>query len=268
MLTLRARKLILFLVLALAATAALWRVVRVFDLPPATAAGAEEAARVVRVFDGDTLLVRLDGREEKVRLIGVDTPEKGQPFAAEATAFVRDLVDGKNVMLRADPVSRDRDAYERLLRYVVLEDGRYLDAEIIRRGLGFAYTRFAFERADEYVALEREARDEGRGAWAPANVASVDWREAPGHVGAVVRVRGRVVKTHNTGKVCFLNFDPDYRRHLSVVIFEPDLGRFEAPPEASYLDAEIEVVGRVTEYRGRPQIVVRHPGQIRGQQPK
>lgn len=285
----RAHKPFLVLVLALAATAAVWRVVRTFDLPragsssaplhsaayasraapPPAEALAGEAAVVLRVFDGDTLLVELGGREERVRLIGVDTPEieredvAAQPFADEATAFVRGLVDGRSVTLRADPSSRDRDVYDRLLRYVILADGRVLDAEIIRSGLGFAYTRFPYERMEDYVALEREARAAERGVWAPDAIARVAWRDAPRHPGAVVAVRGRIVKTHDTGKICFLNFDPDYRQHLSIVIFARDYPSFDDPPATLYRDTDVEVVGRVGDYHGRPQIVVTDPGQIR-----
>jgi micrococcal nuclease len=270
MLSRRARKPFLVLVLALAATAAMWRVVRTFDLPRAAqTTPAEDSALVVRVFDGDTLLVRLGGREERVRLIGVDTPEleregvEKQPFADEATAFIRELADGRSVTLRADPASRDRDVYDRLLRYVILPDGRTLDAEIVRAGLGFAYTRFPYERMEEYLALEREARSAGRGVWAPDAIRRVSWRDAPRYAGAVVAVRGRIVKTHDTGKICFLNFDPDYRQHLSIVIFARDYPRFDGSPDTIYRDAEVEVVGRVGDYHGRPQIVVTDPGQIR-----
>src|SRR5687767_4907398 len=95
---------------------------------------------VVRVVDGDTLLL---DRKERVRLIGVDTPESVDPrrpvqqFGKEAADFTRRIVQGKRVRLEFD---RDReDRYGRTLAYVFLEDGTLLNAEIVRHGYGFAY---------------------------------------------------------------------------------------------------------------------------------
>jgi micrococcal nuclease len=130
---------------------------------------------VVRVVDGDTLVVAIDGREEKVRLIGVDTPESVDPrrpveyFGREASAFLSGLVEGKRVALAGGAGSQNRDRYGRLLRYVYLEDGTLVNAEIIRRGYGLAYTRFPFERMEEFRGYERQARAQGRGLWTEAS---------------------------------------------------------------------------------------------------
>jgi micrococcal nuclease len=85
--------------------------------------GAEEAATVTRVVDGDTLVVDIAGRKDRVRLIGVDTPETVHPnkpveyFGKEASAFTRQLCEGKQVVLRDELGGQDRDKYGRLLRY-------------------------------------------------------------------------------------------------------------------------------------------------------
>jgi len=123
--------------------------------------------RCVRVIDGDTL--ELDGGE-RVRLIGVDTPESVDPrrpveyFGKEASAFTRRLAEDRMVALQYDEDTRDR--YGRTLAYVYLEDGTFVNAEIIRQGYGHAYTRFPFRYQEEFLALERQAREEGRGLWA------------------------------------------------------------------------------------------------------
>ncbi len=120
---------------------------------------------VERVVDGDTLV--LDGGE-RVRLIGVDTPETRRPverFGKEAAAFTRRLAEGKRARLEFGDESRDR--YQRTLAYVWLEDGTFLNAEIIRQGYGHAYTRYPFRYAGQFRDLEREARENGRGLWAP-----------------------------------------------------------------------------------------------------
>ena len=131
-------------------------------------------AQVIRAVDGDTLEVLIDGSTEKVRLIGVDTPETVHPnkpvefYGKEASAFTHSMADGKTVRLEFDQASAatgHRDRYGRLLAYVFLPDGTLLNAEIIRQGYGHAYTRFPFARMEEFRELEREARESGRGLW-------------------------------------------------------------------------------------------------------
>jgi micrococcal nuclease len=139
---------------------------------PRPAAGpSAESSRVIRqcirVVDGDT--IELDGGE-RIRLIGVNTPESVDPrrpveyFGKEAAAFTRRMVEGRSVRLEYDEETRDN--YGRTLAYVYLPDGTSLNAELIRQGYGFAYTRFPYRRQQEFVALEREAREQGRGLWA------------------------------------------------------------------------------------------------------
>jgi micrococcal nuclease len=121
---------------------------------------------VKRVIDGDTVELTTG---EKVRLIGVDTPETKDPrkpvqyFGKEATAFTQRLVEGKRVRLAYDQQRQDK--YGRTLTYIYLEDGTFVNAEIIKQGYGFAYTRFPFKYLEEFRQLEREAREAGRGLW-------------------------------------------------------------------------------------------------------
>ena len=121
---------------------------------------------VQRVVDGDTII--LNGNE-RVRLIGVDTPETVHPqkpveyYGKEASAFTKRMCEGKKVRLEYDWQKKDR--YNRTLAYVYLEDGTFLNAEIIKQGYGHAYTRFPFKYLEEFRAYEREAREGGVGLW-------------------------------------------------------------------------------------------------------
>jgi len=90
----------------------------------------------------------------------------------------------------------------------------------------------------------------------------VSWQEAEAYVGHDITVEGDVVRTYDSGKVTFLNFDEDYRNTLSIVIFASDYDRFPAPPESLFLDQMVRVMGRVKEYKGAPEIIVESPGQI------
>jgi len=122
--------------------------------------------RVTRVLDGDTIVL---DNGETVRLIGVDAPETHHPeipvqrFGEEATEFLKRFAEGFECTLEYEP-NNIRDQYGRLLAYVFVGD-RLANAEIIRRGYAYAYTRFPFRRQAEFIASEREAREHQYGLW-------------------------------------------------------------------------------------------------------
>ncbi len=124
---------------------------------------------VVRVVDGDTIHVRVGDRVEKVRYIGVNTPEihhpsKGEePGGREALAVNRTLVERRTVRLETDVQSRDR--YGRLLAYVWVGDVM-VNAELLRRGYAQVMTVPPNVRhQDLFVKLQRDARESERGLW-------------------------------------------------------------------------------------------------------
>ena len=132
--------------------------------------------QVLRVEDGDTLTVDMNGTSERVRFIGVDTPETQDPrvpvqcFGQAAGQFTKTLIGSSDVRLEADPTNTNRDRYNRLLRYVYMPDGRLVNAEIIKSGYGFAYTLFPFEKLEEFRALELTAREQDLGLWGACDV--------------------------------------------------------------------------------------------------
>jgi micrococcal nuclease len=137
------------------------------------AAGANAGVgRVVKVVDGDTIHVQVGGVREKVRYIGVDTPETKHPakgvqcYGEQASRFNARLVDGEQVRLVRDVEERDR--YGRLLAYVYrVRDGLFVNAELARLGYAQPLTIPPDVRhAERFAALAREAREHGRGLWA------------------------------------------------------------------------------------------------------
>jgi micrococcal nuclease len=130
---------------------------------------------VVRVIDGDTIVVQVNGHPETVRLIGVDAPETKDPrkpveyFGKEASRFTASLVKGQQVRLEIQTSPTSRDKYGRLLAYVFRQsDNLLVNKEIIRQGYRHAYTKYSFDRGrmGEFRATERSAREQKRGLWA------------------------------------------------------------------------------------------------------
>jgi endonuclease YncB( thermonuclease family) len=114
--------------------------------------------KTTRVVDGDTIRVRVGAREEKVRLIGIDTPEVGQCFATEATAAMRRLVLNREVELTGDRTQTRRDIYGRLLAYVNLPSGVDVGRQLLQQGDAVVYeTRRPFARHGAYEAAASAA---------------------------------------------------------------------------------------------------------------
>ena len=130
-------------------------------------ASASDYFYVKRVVDGDTIVLEND---ERVRLIGVDTPETVHPqkpveyFGKEASAFTKSMCKGKQVRLEYDWQRQDK--YGRTLAYIYLEDGTFVNAEIVKQGYGHAYIKFPFKYLKQFRLYERLARENGIGLWA------------------------------------------------------------------------------------------------------
>lgn len=128
---------------------------------------------VTYVVDGDTLdLNILDNKEDhtRVRLWGVDTPETKAPdmpvgyFGPEASEFTHKTTLGKKVVIYLDD-KQTRDKYDRLLAYVKLEDGSFLNEILLSEGFAYADRRFKHQFYNKYKQLESSARREKKGLW-------------------------------------------------------------------------------------------------------
>lgn len=138
-----------------------------------------EAYQVVRVVDGDTIVVQdKKGSQLKIRLIGIDTPEVVDPrrpvqcFGKEASAKMRELVVGKFVRLEKDPTGDTIDNYKRSLRHVYV-DNKHVNAEMIRAGYAYAEIRFQYSSREQFKEYQREAEKKKLGLWNEKNCANL-----------------------------------------------------------------------------------------------
>ncbi len=138
-----------------------------------TATKSEDLILVTKIIDGDTLMVKINDKEEAVRLIGIDTPETKdsrktiQCFGEKATERAKELVENKKVRLEADETQEDKDIYNRLLRYIYLEDGTLLNKKLIEEGFGFEYTyKIPYKFQTEFKEAQKMAEENKMGLWA------------------------------------------------------------------------------------------------------
>jgi micrococcal nuclease len=132
-------------------------------------------AKVVGVADRDTLTLLRDKTTYRLRLHGIDAPERGQPYGSRAKQYASELAFGKVVTV--EPVDRDQNG--RLVADVRLPDGRSLNAEMVRAGYAWWFRRYS--RDPELAQLEAEARETRRGLWAdPHPVPPWEWRQRRG----------------------------------------------------------------------------------------
>ena len=130
--------------------------------------------QVLRVTDGDTIHINYNGKDEKVRFIGLDTPETKDPrkpiqcFGREATAKMTELAENKNIRLEFDKTQGERDKYGRILAFVYSEDNKNLAYEMIRQGYGneYTYNSNPYKYQNEFKEAARKAREENKGLWA------------------------------------------------------------------------------------------------------
>jgi micrococcal nuclease len=132
----------------------------------------DELYRVVRVVDGDTIDVEIMGKQESVRLIGIDAPESQysyepeECYGTEATQYVRALLSEREVHLVSDNTQTDRDSYGRLLRYVWRDDGIFVNEQVIAEGYAREYTfKKKYQYQEQFRVSQADAQDGNKGLW-------------------------------------------------------------------------------------------------------
>jgi micrococcal nuclease len=134
----------------------------------------KDTYQVASVVDGDTIKVWINGVEKTIRLIGMDTPEAVDPrtvvqcFGKEASNKAKEMLLNKNVRLEVDLTQGDTDKYQRLLRYVFLEDGTFFNKIMIEQGFAHEYTYSkSYKYQVEFKAAQKVAQDGLVGLWSP-----------------------------------------------------------------------------------------------------
>lgn len=141
-------------------------------LPGPIARAQANTGIVSKVFDGDSLIVKLaPGRSVEIRLAEIDAPEKDQPFGDSARNELRELIDGEPVRIEI----YDIDAYGRLVAHIYrLRDQLHVNAWMVDHGLAWVYSKYAED--EKLFALEKSARGENAGLWSlPANQQIPPW---------------------------------------------------------------------------------------------
>ena len=134
------------------------------------------SAKVVSVSDGDTITVLHFGHQEKIRLYGIDSPEKAQDYGQKAKDLTGALIAGRNV----DVETKTVDRYGRTVGMVTV-DGQSLNELIVQNGYAWVYRQYCNERfCSDWVRLEEKARQQRKGLWAGSNIIPPwEWRHQP-----------------------------------------------------------------------------------------
>ncbi len=222
-------------------------------------------ATVTTVYDGDTVKVRIEGRaDERVRLIGVDSPElddarekvRLMAFLAKRFAFQR-LYQAPVELL---PGPEERDSYGRLLAFIRTADGGVFNVTLVREGYAAAFLKFPFdeELRKELKAAEAEARRAGRGLWGREPYPVIPAGEAGRHVGEVLIVRFRCLRSFKRGGFRLLEADgAAFDAAIPLDVFR------SLPGPLDFEGGTVEATGFVELYKGRPQIMIGVPIQIK-----
>jgi len=227
--------------------------------------GRERYAVAERAVDGDTIKLR---GGERVRYLGMDSPEKGEPFYEEAKTRNAALINGKMVKLVVC-AGEPRDKYGRTLAWVYTGDALLVNAALLREGLGklMIIPPCGLEKEKEFRRIEKEAQTGHRGIWgAKGNGGGgplIPAQEAIKHIGEAVSVKGRVKDVHRSRKTIFVNFG-SRRDGFAAVIFKGSFDAFSSMglDPMDLIGRVVTVKGVVRKYRDRAEIVVKLPTQI------
>jgi len=223
-----------------------------------------DTGQVIVVYDGDTIKVKFEnGRVQKARLIGIDSPEiederdevRFLAYTAKRFAFFH--LYHKRVKIEYDWERVDK--YGRLLVYVWTEEVGLFNEFILKEGYASAFTKFPFKREykKRFISAERQARDFEKGFWKKAPPLTIAAKDTLDHVGKLLSVKYLCVDVRTRGNFVYLNSSGDF----SAIIPRAQISLF---PQIRDVEGRgISVRGFLETYKGKPQIMVFLPLQLR-----
>jgi len=90
----------------------------------------------------------------------------------------------------------------------------------------------------------------------------ISWKDAANYYGQYKTVEGTIVTTYNSGKACFLNYHTNWKKNFTAVIFRSDYNKFPENPEEYYDGKKVRIYGKIKQYQGKPEIILKSPSQI------
>jgi len=253
---------------ALLATALIINFSRHADLSLNSFNKGSDGYTVRYVIDGDTIEL---SSGEKVRYIGIDTPEvrektqegwvyKPGPFGEEAKEFNRRLVEGKRVRLEFDVQKKDK--FKRTLAYVYAGE-MFVNLEMVRQGFAMIYTYPPnLKYLELFLDAQKEARENKRGLWLSLEENKISASEAKKNIGRVRMVEAVVKDTFLTEKMLILKFKDSFK----VVIYKNNIPLASKDmirsPNKHFKGKMVRVFGLIKEYKGHPEIVIHDISQI------
>ncbi len=217
---------------------------------------------VQRIVDGDTIIVR---GGERIRYIGIDTPEIGEPFYAKATNANKELIGDKAVIVKRCSL-RPKDKHGRTLAFVYAGDAD-ISLELLRRGLGRVFTDSTCLLSDKsflYWKASRQAYQDARGIWKTRRGKIYKPQNTNKLIGRHALVRGIVKNVHIGEKAVHINFTENWRKDFSATIFKDVVGLFESAgihADETLTNKEIIIFGYIGRHFG-PNMVLHSPAQI------
>lgn len=213
---------------------------------------------VHRVIDGDTIVI---SGGERVRLLGIDAPEKGESLFDLASDRLRELISTGPAELE---VCEKRDEYGRLLA-TLTADGTNINQSLLREGMALPMLIPPCGRnvAAEILQAASMGALSGKGIYSLTGYGIISHIEAGKHVGEHAVVKGRVLGLYRGKKAWHFNFGPDWRTDFTAVLFKDGQQRFSDLylDPAKLVGLEVLVMGKVKRYNG-PEIIIHGPDQI------
>lgn len=152
-----------------------------------TKVAPKQRVKVTGIVDGDTIKVRIGSKTERVRIIGIDTPERGQCYYQKAASRMQSLAQSRYVRIERDYSQANRDRYGRLLRHVHLSDGRVAAKVMIAGGFGREYTYGkAYRYRSSFLTAQRSAKAKRLGIWGSA------CKPAPKPTSSACKIKGNI----------------------------------------------------------------------------